>query len=66
MVYYNIRVYDEDQVDLLPYWDQACRFIEKARYIYTRVLFIWNRTVLLWRPQKSIFQSFLLILPVDI
>ena len=31
MVYYNIRVYDEESVELLKHWDHTYRFIEKAR-----------------------------------
>lgn len=33
-VYKNIRVYDDEKAQLLPYWDETFRFINEARYIF--------------------------------
>ena len=36
--YYNIRVYDEENTELLRYWDHTFRFIEEARQSESKVL----------------------------
>eukprot|EP00111_Clytia_hemisphaerica_P019388 TCONS_00057231-protein len=38
MSYYNIRVYDEESVELLKHWDHTFRFIEKAREAGSKIL----------------------------
>lgn len=36
--YFNIRVYDEEDVELMKHWDHTYRFIEKARLAGSKVL----------------------------
>ena len=39
MVYYNIRVYDEEIVELLKHWDHTYHFIEKARSVFFKIMY---------------------------
>ncbi|XP_013794253.1 protein phosphatase Slingshot-like isoform X2 [Limulus polyphemus] len=36
--YFNIRVYDEESTDMLPYWDKTFRYIRKAKNQGSKVL----------------------------
>ncbi|XP_076330304.1 uncharacterized protein LOC143236006 isoform X2 [Tachypleus tridentatus] len=36
--YYNIRVYDDDSTNLLPYWDDTYKYIRKAKEEGSKVL----------------------------